>query len=183
MFFGTIRNLFDRGRLNENTFSNHYKDVLTRDELVVILIDMQQLFVKKIKKKNRKRIIENQVFIIRWCVRENIPIVVLEYKGWGKTIDVLTEELKKVRDIRIVSKSYENGFYNTELAYILNEKNVKNLFLMGINASACVRRTANGAIKEGFNIITSNDVIDGRHNDNNSIPWYREKGIVVSIKG
>lgn len=41
MFFGTIKNLFDRERLNENSFSNHYKDVLTRDELVVILIDMQ----------------------------------------------------------------------------------------------------------------------------------------------
>lgn len=53
---------------------------------------------------------------------------------------------------------------------------------MGNNASACVKRTASGAIKEGFNIITSNDVIDGKHNDNNSIPWYREKGIDVSVK-
>ena len=182
MFLGTLRKLFSRGRLNEDSFLNYYEDILVKDELVVILIDMQHLFIKNLKRKNRKRIIANQIFVIRWCVQENIPIVVLEYRGWGETINVLTKELEKVRNMIIITKPYDNGFSYTDLKCILNKRNAKNLFLMGINASACVKRTARGAVEEGFSIITSDDVIDGKHNDDNSIPWYRENGIVVSSK-
>ncbi|MEA2097834.1 MAG: isochorismatase family protein [Patescibacteria group bacterium] len=182
MFLGTIRRLFNRGRLNKNSFSNYYEDILIKDGLVVILIDMQQIFLDGLKKKNRERIIANQIFIIRWCAQENIPVVVLEYRGSGETIDVLAKELKKIEDLRIILKSYDNGFYYTELKDVLEERNAKNLFLMGINASACVKRTAIGAREEGFSIITSNDVIGG-NNDDNSISWYVENGIVVFTKG
>ena len=98
MFLGTIKKLFGRGRLNEDSFSNYYKDVfVNEDMLVVILIDMQQFFIRGLKKENKERIIANQIFIIRWCAQENIPIVVLEYEKYGETIDVLIEELKKVK--------------------------------------------------------------------------------------
>ena len=184
MFLETIKRLFSRGRLNKDSFSNYYKDVfVNEDMLVVILIDMQQYFIRGLKKENKERIIANQIFIIKWCAQENIPIVVLEYEKYGKTIDVLIKELKEVKYLRVISKSRPDGFYDTKLAYTLNQVNADNLFLMGIDANVCVRSTAIGAMVNGFKFITSEDVIDGVRNDDNSIPWYRENGTVVSVKG
>lgn len=180
---GIIGKLFNKGRLNEDSFLNYYEDVLvSKDGLVVILIDMQQFFIEVLKRKDKKRIIANQIFIIRWCAQKNIPMVVLEYEGCGKTINALTKELKRIKDLKTISKPHDNGFYNTELDYILNKIGAKNLFLMGINASVCVKSTAEGAIGKGFNIITSNDVIVGGYDGNNSIPWYKKNGIVISTK-
>ncbi|MEA2097835.1 MAG: isochorismatase family cysteine hydrolase [Patescibacteria group bacterium] len=164
-------------RSDEDSFSNYYED-----GLVVILIDMQQIFLDGLKKKNRERIIANQIFVIKWCVQENIPIIVLEYIGYGETINSLSKELESVKDLKIVPKSNTNGFCDTELASILNRINAKNLFLMGFDANVCVKSTARGAREEGYGVITNKDVIDGVHKDNSGISWYIENGTVVSVK-
>ena len=70
---------------SDSVYEKDIKDSLTNDGtfvnedmLVVILIDMQQYFIRGLKKENKERIIANQIFIIKWCAQENIPIVVLE---------------------------------------------------------------------------------------------------------
>ena len=176
----TIRKLFSKGRINKNYFSKYYKNVLIGKEgLVIILIDMQENFVEALKEKDKRRIIANQIFVIRWCAQNDISIVVLEYEMCGETIEVLAQELKEIKNLETIPKPYDNGFCGTELDYFLNKIDARNLFLMGINASACVKSTAEGAIEKGFEIITSSDVIAGCNSDN-SISWYRKNGIVIS---
>lgn len=175
-----IRKVFNEGRLSEDSFLNYYRDVLIRkDGLVVILIDMQQGFLDYLNNEEQERIILNQMYVIRWCAQENIPIVVLEYKRRKRTIDILIEELESVKNLEIIEKSHDDGFSNAELDYYLKKIGAKNLFLMGINASYCVKETAQGGIEKGYKIITSNDVIACRGGDN-SISWYEENGTVIS---
>ena len=56
-------------------------DKISKDELVVILIDMQPEFIQYLADGDRKRIIFNQISVINWCSKTDIPLVVLEYGG------------------------------------------------------------------------------------------------------
>jgi len=174
--------LFIKEKCNNNSFLKCQGDNLVRkDGFVVILIDMQKLFIKQLKKSEESLIIVNQILMIRWCVKNNIPIVVLEYKGVGETINILAKELKGVRNLTKIIKPHNNGFSNTELDDMLINMGARNLFFMGINASVCVKSTAKGAIEKGYSIMTSENVISEERDGDKSIPWYIKNGTVIAI--
>ena len=180
MFYISILiKLFIKKKFDKDSFLNYHKYTLDRrDGLAVILIDMQRSFIKNLNKKEKNHIILNQILMIRWCAQRDIPIIVLEYEGYEKTINILTKELQKVKNLTIIKKSHDDGFLNTELDDVLKKIGTKNLFLMGINAGACVIRTAQGAIKKGYFIITSDDVINGNRDN---LSWYERNGVLISL--
>jgi len=130
-----------------------------KNSLAVIIVDMQEYFLEDLEEEDRNRIIENQINIIHWCAKNNCPIVVLEYYQRGPTIGILKEKLKRVPRVKTVIKRDDNGFEGTKLNRVLNKLRVKTLLLVGINANACVRSTACGGKKNGFNIATSESLI------------------------
>jgi nicotinamidase-related amidase len=147
----------------------------------VILIDMQDNFVYGLRKGELERITPNQLLILKKCNLMNIPIFVLEFANKGETIEVLLTEIKKSKNYTFITKYSDSGFSSTQLHEKLKALNIKRIFLMGINATYCVMDTARDAIKEGYEIITSNDVISGagHHDPNNGVSWYRENGVYV----
>lgn len=169
---------FSLSNITENAEQANTPKIST-DNLVVILIDMQFLFVDQLSSGERDRIIPHQISIIQYCAKNNIPIVVLEYNGCGKTIDILQEELQKVKKLKIITKEYDNGFLHTDLDNVLKKLKAKKLFLMGINAAACVLSTAQGALrfKDNYKIITHQSVIAGGVDI--SIDWYKKNGAIV----
>ncbi len=154
-----------------------------RKLLAVILIDMQEDFVKDLRAGEAKRIIPNQLEILKYCNQFSIPIVVLELnvQSYGKTNEILLNEAKKNHHFRLIGKEYDNGFFKTELDYHLKALGIKKLFIMGINANYCVKETARGAIDNGYKIMTSNEVISGQsgHSRYNSIDWFKSNGRCV----
>ncbi|MBT6691550.1 cysteine hydrolase [Candidatus Parcubacteria bacterium] len=149
--------------------------------LAVVLIDMQKGFVGNLKSGDKGRIVPNQIAVLRHCRENNIPIIVLEFKGYGETIKEIRVELGDIQQYKTIIKGYDNGFKKTNLDQHLRSLNISTLFLMGINADCCVKRTANGALRRDYQIIISNDVISGQsgHSSDNSIPWYEKKGALV----
>ena len=146
--------------------------------LTVLLIDMQPRLLSLVREK--EKLIENQIEIIRWCAKEDIPLVVLEFEGAGETIDVLRKEIEKVPRVKTIQKKHDDGFTSQKLEKQLKIFDSKTLLLMGINADYCVKETAIGAMKKGFVIATSNALISGWrvHSSDNSLPFYKENGIV-----
>lgn len=56
----------------------------------LIVVDMQNFFLKNMQSKNKKKLIENQIQVINHCIKNSIPVIELEYiypgENRGKTI-------------------------------------------------------------------------------------------------
>lgn len=153
---------------------------MRQNKLAVILVDMQDFFLKKVTKGNRERIIPNQLKVFDFCAKNKIPLIVLEYKKRGDTTKILREKIQKLPHTRTISKEHNSGFRGTDLVEILVEMKVKNILLMGINASGCVQDTAIGALHRGYKILTASTVIASfSERDRNlatSKKWYSKSG-------
>jgi nicotinamidase-related amidase len=151
----------------------------TKGSIALILVDMQTKFVKKLREGEASRIIPNQLAVIEHCNRANIPIIVLELRKreFGKTIRTLTSAAKKNPRFLLIEKEYDSGFNETALYSYLKSLDIKRLFIIGINTDYCVKATASDAIKLGYEILTSNQVISGQsgHREDNSIRWFKSK--------
>ena len=149
--------------------------------VVAVLIDMQPEFVKNMRDGEREQVITEQCHLIRECVEQDIPLVVLEYGGSGPTIEILAAEISKVKRKVVVTKYDDDGFYTTRLNQVLIEFSAKQLILMGVNASYCVLATAISAVRFGYEIITSRCLIaDAKyHSPGKSSEWYLRNGTLL----
>ena len=174
-----LAKFFRRKRIITRVINDYFQ--LNYSEVAVILIDMQYGFIATLRNGEEDRIVPNQISVLRFCKEKNIPVIILDYFGHDETIKKLANEVKDFENVKIIIKNRDNGFTDTELNFHLKSLGAKKLFLMGINADCCVKKTAKGAIQNGYEIITSNDVIAGMsyHSDDNSISWYRDNGICV----
>jgi nicotinamidase-related amidase len=155
--------------------------------LTGILIDMQPYFLKKIKSLSTKRkLMFSQIDMINYFRANDIPLAILEYEDKEGTIKEGTirglkdyiDELPEDRRTYF-TKSDDSGFSNENLGKQLREWKTEDVILMGVNAHACVKGTAIGALDSGFNIITANELIAdqyGPSDENRQISWYRQKG-------
>lgn len=157
-----------------------------KNSVAILLIDMQDYFLKGIDPAEKEKEIPYQIEVLDYCKKNEIPVFILEYKDYGSTTSILREKLNELTDKTYIIKLNENGFIDTDLADRLNQKGVKNLLLMGINASACVLNTAKGALESGYTIMVSKDLIADRPPSNQwqfywdfneSIDWYKKNGI------
>jgi nicotinamidase-related amidase len=130
------------------------------DNMVVLLIDMQSMFINN---EQQRRIIPSQIAVLEFCKNNSIPLIVIEYANEGDTVDQLSKKIAELppENVYKITKSYDNAFSDTGLNELLISIQAKTLFIMGINACACVWETAYHAFQEGYNIITSQDVIAG----------------------
>jgi len=154
-----------------------------------LLIDMQPEFVGSVMdldKEDAQKTILNQTDILRYFASKNLPVVGLEYKPkegeeHEETIPNLKIELDSVPRHEYIIKPYNNGFYGTNLNQVLSNWGIDVLLLMGVNSSACVIKTASGALKHNLTIMASTNLMangwlipNPRKED---INWYKENGI------
>ena len=150
--------------------------------IVVMLMDMQDRFVKKLRLKEAERIIliSKQLTILGLCRQFNIPVIVSEIRKdlHGATIKILMDEAKKNTQFHLISKENNNGFSGTDLDPYLKSICGKKLFFMGINDYACIKHTAESSIKNGYEIMTSKDVISGPYYrvDDKIDQWFKSEG-------
>lgn len=156
-----------------------------KKNIAVFLIDMQDSFLKSINTSEKEREVPYQIEVLDYCKRNEIPVFVLEYEGHGSTTNILKKRLDELDNKVYITKFHEDGFKDTDLSDQLNQRGIKNILLMGVNASACVLNTAKGAISKGYKIMTSKDLIADKVETswqfwwdyNESIDWYKENGI------
>lgn len=152
------------------------------DNIVVLLIDMQMKFIQNDIEK--VEIIPNQISVLKFCVAKQIPIVVFEYLENGITIKEINDVLKKKQTAQVyyLQKKYDDAFYNPTLSKILKSFATKTILIMGINAGFCVYETTKTAIKKGYQVTTSRDLIAGYKSPKEKSPcpgvsWYKKNTI------
>ncbi len=143
----------------------------------VVVVDMQDSFLKEHSERLRKRMISAQIDVLDACRRFGTPVVTLEYKGYGRTIGKISRAVKRVDQYSFLKKRFDNGFNEDNLKNELSKLNAQNLLFMGINASACVLYTAQGARKRGFGVATSKHLIsDYSGNTRMATEWFQRNG-------
>jgi nicotinamidase-related amidase len=157
---------------------------ISYESLAVLIIDMQDSFIKNDPEK--RGLVANQIIMLRYLKDKNVPIIIFDFVGHGETTQSLVDEIKilPVNNIYRLKKSENNAFTNPKLSTLLKEKKITTLLLMGINAAYCVWATADAAIKKGYTIITSKDLIAGYYGNDWELhcdgpEWYMENGVYV----
>jgi len=163
-----------------------------------MLIDMQENYTIK----EKENLISAQIKLLDYASKKKIPVFTLEYIREGKTIPELQEPLKKVNNhfikkyndnafikltnkylslhLKDVSEEYilfgdewnEKAPDNKMLKTLLKKNKINTLILTGIYKCGCVFKTAKGAKKRGYEIFTSDELMD---EPKTYYGWYPEK--------
>ena len=76
------------------------------------------------------------------------PHCVAETKG----AEVIDEIKPQPEDIQISKTTYD-GYYGSDLGKVLEEKNIKEVYLAGVCTSICVMETASSLAKRGYSVF------------------------------
>ncbi len=157
----------------------------------VLVIDMQDYPIDYLFSPARKVLITSQLEVLDYCAKNDIPVVIVEYfnKGNITTSPILLDKCSQVPRTRKVTKYAFDAFCNgsnPNFNGVLNELDSDYLALMGVSASICVRATASSAVKRGYTIGTSLDLIadsavrldNGFFVPNHCIEFYQQIGDV-----
>jgi len=142
--------------------------------LALVLIDMQDSFIHI----EERKIIPNQIAILRLCKRNHVPVVIVEYIAEGRTVPRLLRETQKIPSDSLykIIKEYDSAFVKTKLEEILESLSAQYLLITGVKACACVHQTVSDAVAKGFKIISASDLIAGYCNNcspKREESWYK----------
>lgn len=155
------------------------KPKIKADSLAVLVIDMQDCWLKDVDEDELEIELPYQADVLDYCKNNNIPVFVIEYKNCGPTTYHLKKKIDLLHERDYITKEGRNAFEDTDLEERLKSASVKTVILMGVYASACVEDTARGALRAGFKIATSKDLIADGKNDTREedIGWYKKRGL------
>ena len=127
----------------------------------IFLIDMQDFFVQFIPLSVYRRGLRQMRNTLRYASKNNLPVVQLEKRGGGKTIDALASLVKEVPRHSVVEHTEADSFTDSCLSQALTDYENNRLYLMG-TTEVCVNATADGARRRGYKVIKSMLVLPDR---------------------
>ena len=152
------------------------QDTITREESVLVLIDIQEKLLPVIAQK--EIILENVLRLIRFARLLDIPVVVTEQEKLGLT---LPEVATEVAGVNPVGKVFFNCFMSEQFKNRINHFAHKTLILAGVEAHICVMQTALHALSS-YNVHVIADAIGSRTIENRdiAIERMRQSGATIS---
>ncbi|MCI8734549.1 MAG: cysteine hydrolase [Clostridia bacterium] len=128
----------------------------------LVVIDIQNDITK-----NYKEIIGNINAAVDWAVDNDIHIVYIKHNNLSaltRTFKPDTRGAELVPDMKIASenifvKSKGNALTSEGFAAFINENGIKEFFIAGADAVACVKSTCYNMAKSGFTVHVLSDCI------------------------
>jgi nicotinamidase-related amidase len=143
----------------------------------VMLIDMQSGFLKDFSELGVWSLVYEQSRVLNWAGARDVPVVCAEYLNEGDTHPSLRNKLRGVPRVLRITKEDDDIFTATGLVSWLDERNVADLFFMGVNAHACVLDSARTAYNRGYAISTAESVIGRKEGlDRHTLGEYQRLG-------
>ena len=150
----------------------------------LVVIDIQNDITK-----NYKEIIGNINTAIDWATTHGIYVVYIKHNNLSagtRTFKPGTQGAELVSDMKIVSeniftKSKANALTSEEFAAFISEKEIKEFYIAGADAIACVKSTCYNMAKIGHSVHVLSDCItsyDKRKIDE-MLQYYASKGCKV----
>ncbi|MDE5654162.1 MAG: cysteine hydrolase [Clostridia bacterium] len=150
----------------------------------LVVIDIQNDITK-----NYKEIINNINTAINWAVNNNMHVVYIKHNNLSpgtRTFKPDTYGAELVPDMKIVSenifvKSKGNALTSEKFADFISVNNVKEFYIAGADAIACVKSTCYNMAKNGYIVHVLSDCITSY--DKKKIPemlnYYERNGCKI----
>ena len=149
-----------------------------------VVIDIQNDITK-----NYKEIIGNINTAIDWAVAHEIHVVYIKHNNLSagtRTFKPDTHGAELVPDMKIVSeniftKTKGNALTSEGFAVFVSENGIREFYIAGADAIACVKATCYNMAKEGYKVHVLSDCItsyDKRKIDE-MLQYYASKGCLV----
>lgn len=154
----------------------------------LVVIDIQNDITK-----NYKEIIGNINSAIDWAVDNNIHIVYIKHNNLTpltRTFKPDTRGAELVSDMKIASenifvKSKGNALTSESFADFIEENEIKEFYIAGADAVACVKSTCYNMAKKGYKVHVLSDCITSY--DKKKIPemlsYYERNGCQIETLG
>ena len=154
---------------------------IEREEAVLIIIDVQDVLMKKMNQEVGKNVIQNIRTLLTFAKEMAIPILMTEQypKGLGKTVPEIKMELGSILPIEKVSFSCCGvETFNEKL----NRLGRKQVILSGIETHVCVLQTAADLIQKSYEVHVVADAICSRRKLDWEIGlrWMEKRGAMIS---
>ncbi|MBA4390188.1 MAG: hydrolase [Syntrophus sp. (in: bacteria)] len=151
-------------------------DLLSREECILILIDIQDKLMPAIAEK--EKIVSNAVKLVQFCRITGIPVVITEQEKLGSTVAVLKNELQGVEPFH---KVHFNCFYCDDFDAEIKKTGKKTLILAGVEAHICVAQTALQAIPF-YGVHAVSDATSSRLMENHKVALdrMRNAGVIIT---
>ena len=128
----------------------------------LVVIDIQNDITK-----NYKEIIDNINAVIDWAVDNKIHVVYIKHNNLSagtRTFKPDTYGAELVPDMKIVSenifvKSKGNALTSDAFSAFINENGIKEFYVAGADAVACVKSTCYNMTKNGYTVHVLSDCI------------------------
>ncbi len=154
----------------------------------LVVIDIQNDITK-----NYKEVIGNINAAIDWAADNNIHIVYIKHNNLSagtRTFKPDTRGAELVPEMKIVSKnifvkSKGNALTSEAFASFISENGIKEFYIAGADATACVKSTCYNMAKNGFKVHVLSNCITSY--DKKKIPemidYYKRNGCSVETLG
>ena len=152
------------------------QNLVRREDSVLIIIDVQERLMPFIK--NKEKIIDNIVRLLKFSKIIHLPIILTEQEKLGSTIP---EIRKEISDLNPITKVTFNCFLCNEFVESIHKIDRKTLILTGIETHICVAQTAIYALPQ-FKVHVVGDATSSRTIDNwnTGIERMRQSGAVIT---
>jgi nicotinamidase-related amidase len=156
--------------------------VLNREDVVLVVVDVQERLVPAIDKDLYARSIKNFKIAIEAAGTLGLPIILTEQypKGLGPTVPEVLRALEGKTYERIEKVSFscgrEEGFLSA-----LAKTTRRQVILIGMETHVCVYQTSVDLINAGYEVFVLDDAVSSRfpHNYQSGIAALRDAGAVV----
>lgn len=147
----------------------------------LLIIDIQNDITK-----NYRDIIDNINMSIDWAVNNNVHVIYIKHEYLSDTMRKFkpnTFGSEFVADLKIVSKNIftkhkGSACSSEEFTRFIAQNKISEFYLTGADASACVKATNNGLLKENYKVTVLSDCITSydKKKINAMLSHYESKG-------
>jgi len=138
---------------------NRHPQILNRNRTALLIVDVQQKINAVMMHPDT--VVESIVTLIKACQMLNVPIFITEQypKGLGPTEPKILEALEGKTPIQKMTFSCCGA---EELNSKLQEKNIQQLIVTGIESHVCVQQTALDLLANNLQVHVPKDAVSSR---------------------
>ena len=127
------------------------------DDSVLIVIDVQELFLKKLSVEERELLVNRIGWLISVAIKLNMPLVAMaeDIPQLGSVAPQIMEKLPA--GTKIHNKMVFGLADNPEILAAVKSTGRKTAVLVGLETDVCVAHTALGLMQNGFHVVTVAD--------------------------
>ena len=127
-------------------------------DTVLLVVDVQTAMVKQ-NPYQIERVVSNIKRLIAFCRDQGIEVIYVRHDdGPGSDLERNTEGWQIYSEIspqgeKIFDKQHNSAFLHTGLKEYLDERNIRNIILVGLQTEYCIDATCKAAFEYGYNVI------------------------------